>query len=700
MTTRPIAVASALAVTAALAAGCGASHPAAPAPTTTPTSAPVTVTTTAPQSVMTTETTPPPAPLGIRPASVTFVSADRGWVVGTTSGGTTARVEETTDGGAHWTPLAASPPGDPAGIRFATAEIGYAYDMPATAGGIDVTTDGGRSWARATVAAPGADEAQVSGLEIGGGSVWALVGLPSPWVDRAAVGSTTFAKAGLAGNRGAVLTVAGGEAYVVGQQGAGPIAADLEVVTTAGTSSRDMPCAGIMSGEEAADSDGVAAQPTSGDLVMDCYAESTSGSAVGTLFRSTDDGRQWSGLTGNDDCHGLPAATSAAVFLACAGPGTGGAARAAPQRHRHPGAGRTARRLRGLHQRQRRSRPVHRGDGGRRCAAVAVPHPRRRRPLDQGEHLGQLLRPDHVEQPEPLGRHRPGRGRVRDDPQVAARRGQLVAVEVDRADLRVVDPLAGEQDRLAAGREPVLPEGRARVEQIRDQSLQAGVAGVAQRGLAQLPDLARLEVGAADRGLLRSDVLEHEVPPEHVAVALAAAGGIADERRPQRVPQPQRERGVEDADRRADELVDEPLHARGHVGRQLARPRGRAPGEGVQPGPVGVREPQRPGQRGEHLRRRRVRPALLEPGDVVDRDPGQLRELLAAQPGRPPGAAAGQAHVLGTYAGAPPPQRLAEPVHPPTVGAADRSRPRQTGNGCPRKTVAWMVPQAAGRLVS
>jgi hypothetical protein len=45
---------------------------------------------------------------------------------------------------------------------------------------------------------------------------------------------------------------------------------------------------------------------------------------------------------------------------------------------------------------------------------------------------------------------------------------------------------------------------------------------------------------------------------------------------------------------------------------------------------------QRPGQRLDDLFRRVGRPALLEAGDIVDRDPGQQGKLLAAQPGRAP----------------------------------------------------------------
>jgi hypothetical protein len=49
---------------------------------------------------------------------------------------------------------------------------------------------------------------------------------------------------------------------------------------------------------------------------------------------------------------------------------------------------------------------------------------------------------------------------------------------------------------------------------------------------------------------------------------------------------------------------------------------------------LGTGQPQSTPQRLDDLFRRAGRPALLETGDVVNRDPGQLRELLPAEPGR------------------------------------------------------------------
>ena len=49
---------------------------------------------------------------------------------------------------------------------------------------------------------------------------------------------------------------------------------------------------------------------------------------------------------------------------------------------------------------------------------------------------------------------------------------------------------------------------------------------------------------------------------------------------------------------------------------------------------LGRRHPQSPAQSFDGSFRRVGRTALLESGDVVDRDPAELREFLPPQPGR------------------------------------------------------------------
>jgi len=298
---------------------------------TAPATPPPTVTTTVPAPA-TTSTVPDPAasiaqePLGVAVQSVTFVSATQGWLLGTSAGH--ERVEETTDGGTHWHPLVYIPPGKVTGIRFADAAHGYAYSRDA----LDLTSDGGRSWQRLTLPdedgpADGTGAAEVA---IAGGRAWLLnAAAPYPSIYTAPVGSTSFRRVGQSGNRGAFLTVRGGEAYVVGFQGAGPIAPDLEVATTAGVSKRATPCGGP-NGQGAADgvtagagdTTGLAPTTTAGQLLAVCGGDPTSSIPASPIERSTNDGRTWAGVAVLHTCAATGVAYAAsAAYVACSGGG-------------------------------------------------------------------------------------------------------------------------------------------------------------------------------------------------------------------------------------------------------------------------------------------------------------------------------------------------------------------------------------------
>jgi hypothetical protein len=119
--------------------------------------------------------------LPISPLSVTFVSADIGWVLGTGAcpAFPCAAIARTSDGGRTWAPVPApdtqtfpGPRQDAAGIsglRFADADNGWAF-------GPDLwsTHDGGTTWARLTI--PGlVAGTSVAALETAGGAVHAVM---------------------------------------------------------------------------------------------------------------------------------------------------------------------------------------------------------------------------------------------------------------------------------------------------------------------------------------------------------------------------------------------------------------------------------------------------------------------------------------------------------------------------------------------
>jgi hypothetical protein len=124
----------------------------------------------------------PAAPVGFEPDSVTFVSADQGWVLGSLPCGSTrcAAIEQTGDGGRTWVPAPAPETAIVSGIgadigatsgiarlRFATPSDGWAFGPDLWA-----THDGGASWT--TVSVPGLPSGSTTvALEAARGSVYA-----------------------------------------------------------------------------------------------------------------------------------------------------------------------------------------------------------------------------------------------------------------------------------------------------------------------------------------------------------------------------------------------------------------------------------------------------------------------------------------------------------------------------------------------
>jgi hypothetical protein len=249
----------------AVATACGTtSQPTHVSSTPTPTAAPATA-------------SPSPTSTSSFAASdVTFVSTQRGWVLGS------GQLLTTDDGALSWTALPA-PPAGVTHLRFATSSDGYAWS---TDGELWLTTDGAASWQ------PG-ELGQVLSLETASGWVWAIAG-PQPYPDvwRAQVGSTVWTNLGFTPDRSATLLVHGPTAYVAGQEGAGPIPPSVEVYTgtqagrrqaVACPSSLPVPYAGL-------------GASTDGSLVLVCDVEGQS-AEYDQAYASADGGSSWTAIT-------------------------------------------------------------------------------------------------------------------------------------------------------------------------------------------------------------------------------------------------------------------------------------------------------------------------------------------------------------------------------------------------------------------
>lgn len=247
------------AATAASAAAAAASAAASSSPASTPSSSP---------------------PVSVRPgfaaSDVSFVSAQRGWVLGS------GQLLTTGDGALSWTALSA-PPAGVTRLRFATSADGYAWS---TDGALWLTTDGAASWR------PG-QLSQVLSLETASGWVWAIAG-PQPYPDvwRAPIGSTVWTNLGFTPDRSATLLVHGPTAYVVGQEGAGPIPPSVEVYTgTQAGRHLAVPCSASLPVPNVE-----LGASTDGSLVLICDVQGQS-AQYDLAYVSTDGGPGWTAIT-------------------------------------------------------------------------------------------------------------------------------------------------------------------------------------------------------------------------------------------------------------------------------------------------------------------------------------------------------------------------------------------------------------------
>jgi len=227
-----------------------------------------------------------PQPQGFRPLSTSFISVRSGWFLGTCGSGVCRELWKTTDGGRSFTRLTA-PPAPTTEIRFADAREGWAFtsrtDVPAP--GLWRTHDGGRHWRRVV-----RDRAVIS-LEAARGEVWMVMLMPDGLGPQVMRGSTTgdrLTKVMDVPNRSGFLVLSGDTAYVVGVQGAGPIAPSITAVDSTGAHARHAPpCTG--QADRAFDLAAAARR----ELVAVCFGEPSAGAQRKSASRSVDGGLTW-----------------------------------------------------------------------------------------------------------------------------------------------------------------------------------------------------------------------------------------------------------------------------------------------------------------------------------------------------------------------------------------------------------------------
>jgi hypothetical protein len=257
-----------------------------------------------------------------------------------------------------------------------------------------------------------------------------------------------------------------------------------------------------------------------------------------------------------------------------------------------------------------------------------------------------------------------------EQPLVAGIVEQRLAVELDRADRRVDDGLAvgahhghvvplPQRGELGAG-------GQQTVHEVCD----ARVAGALGLDRAQVRDVRLgqplLVLGQEPGAGLRVG----EVPPDVVALP-SGLHSRAEQRLGHRVAGEHLPVVGHDLRGRVVQPVEDQQQPGAHV---LA---GREPGRRLLPGQpeevvaLVLGQPQRTGHRAEHLLGRTRGAALLQPGVVVHGDPGQLGDVVAAQPRRPTAAAGLQPDRLRSQPLAAAGEEVGElcAVHAPIIGA-------------------------------
>ncbi|MHB1446859.1 MAG: WD40/YVTN/BNR-like repeat-containing protein [Acidimicrobiales bacterium] len=308
-------------------AACSSSHVAASSHASTTTTAAAGTSTTAAPTTTTTTTTPSgppggPVPAGFEAQSVTFVSAQEGYVLGATgcAAASCTAVLRTRDGGRTWAGIPApalgvgSSTGDADEIRFADPTDGWVFGHRV----LQSTHDGGSHWS--AVPLPGGGSIQ--SLAAGGGFVYALViqgngANPAPAsLYRTPAGTDSWSV--IAGTTVAnavtgVVVVHGSAIWTVVQTAAG--ASVFRAFSGGSWVTRSLPCQGP-SGQA------LAAVNTQ-DMAVVCASGAAAGQQPKLVYSSANAGSSWKAVgsapQGGDTLGLAMASTSTLVVSAASG---------------------------------------------------------------------------------------------------------------------------------------------------------------------------------------------------------------------------------------------------------------------------------------------------------------------------------------------------------------------------------------------